>query len=95
MTQVTIEAHPDAAHLTRLGVENWPEWEKETSEFPWQYVENETSYLLEGRAIITPEGGPPIEIGKGNLVTFPSELICVWKIIEPLRKRYRIGSHMR
>lgn len=91
MSQITIEDHPDATRLAKLGVENWPEWEKETSEFPWKYAENETSYILEGRAIITPDGGEPIEIGKGDLVKFPSELSCVWKIIEPIRKRYRMG----
>lgn len=91
MAQITIEDHPDAAHLAKLGVESWPEWEKDASEFPWKYAENETSYILEGRAIITPEGGTPVEINKGDLVRFPSELSCVWKIIEPLRKRYRIG----
>jgi len=32
-----------------------------------------------------------VEIAKGNLVTFPSELICKWKIVEPLRKRYHIS----
>lgn len=91
MSQITIEDHPDATRLAKLGVENWPEWEKETSEFHWKYAENETSYILEGRAIITPDGGTPVEIAKGDLVRFPSELSCVWKIIEPLRKRYRMG----
>lgn len=90
MTQIIVETHPDAARLAELGVGNWPEWEKEASEFPWEYIEEEISYILEGRAIITPEGGDPVEISKGNLVTFPSELICVWKIVEPLRKRFHI-----
>lgn len=90
MTQIIIEAAPDAARLASLGVDHWPEWEKGRSEFPWEYVGDEISYILEGRAIITPEGGAPVEISKGNLVTFPSELICIWKIIEPLRKRYHI-----
>lgn len=91
MSKIIIEAAPDAARLASLGVDHWPEWHKEASEFPWEYFEDETSYILEGRAIVSPEGGSPVEIGKGDLVTFQSELICVWKIIEPLRKRYRIG----
>lgn len=91
MSQITIEAHPDATRLASLGVEAWPEWEKEVSEFPWKYAADETSYILEGRAIVSSEEGAPVEIGKGNLVTFPAGLICVWKIVEPLRKRYRIG----
>ncbi len=40
---------------------------------------------------MTPEGGAPVEIASGDLVTFPSELLCRWKVVEPLRKRYRIG----
>jgi uncharacterized cupin superfamily protein len=91
MTKIIIEAQPDAARLASLGVDHWPEWEKGVSEFPWEYIEDEISYILEGRAIITPEGGSPVEINKGDLVTFPSELICIWKIIEPLRKRYHMA----
>jgi uncharacterized cupin superfamily protein len=91
MTEIIVERAPDAARLASLGVDHWPEWEKGNSEFPWEYFETETSYIVEGRAIITPEGGAPVEIAKGNLVTFPSELICKWKIVEPLRKRYHIS----
>ena len=59
---------------------------------PWKYFEDETSHIIEGRAIATPEGGAPVESSKGNLVTIPSDITCVWNIIEPIRKRYRIGS---
>ncbi len=90
MTKIIIESNPDAARLDKLGIDHWPVWEKGASEFPWEYIEDEISYILEGRAIVTPEGGDPVEIRKGDLVTFPSELICKWKIVEPLRKRYHI-----
>jgi uncharacterized cupin superfamily protein len=69
MTKIIVEANPDAARLASLGVDHWPIWEKEASEFPWEYFEDEISYILEGRAIITPEGGEPVEISKGDLVT--------------------------
>lgn len=91
MTQIVIETNPDAARLASLGVDHWPIWEKEASEFPWEYFEQEISYILEGRAIITPEGGEPVEITKGDLVTMPSELICKWKVVEPIRKRYHMA----
>ena len=91
LTQITVEPHPNAERLASLGVDHWPVWEKEVSEFPWEFIGDETSYILEGRAIITPEGGEPVEISKGNLVTFRSELMCIWKIIEPIRKRYHIS----
>lgn len=88
MSQIVVEKNPNAERLATLGVDHWPEWEKEASEFPWEYFEEEISYILEGRAVITPEGSPPLEIGKGDLVTFPADLMCVWKIVEPIRKRY-------
>lgn len=88
MSEIIVEMNPDAARLAELGVDHWPEWEKEVSEFPWEYIEGETSYILEGRAIIQPEGGEPVLISKGNLVTFPPELICIWKVVEPIRKRF-------
>lgn len=91
MSKILVEASPDAARLAELGVDTWPMWEKENSEFPWEYFEDETSYILEGRAIVTPEGGTPVEITRDNLVTFQSGLICKWKIVEPIRKRYRFG----
>lgn len=91
MAQIIIEKNPDAERLASLGVDHWPVWEKENSEFPWEYFEDEISYILEGRAIITPEGGDPVEIRKGDLVTLPSEMICKWKIVEPIRKRYHMA----
>jgi uncharacterized cupin superfamily protein len=91
MSAIVIETAPDATRLANLGVDRWPEWSSQSTEFPWEYFEQEMSYIVEGRAIVTPEGGAPVEIAKGDLVTFPSELLCKWKVIEPLRKRYRIG----
>lgn len=92
MRKIKVETHPDASRLSKLKVDIWPEWKKGNTEIPWKYIEDETSYILEGRAIITPEGGDPVEISKGNLVTIPCGTTCVMKILEPMRKRYRIGS---
>lgn len=91
MSTIRVEPAPDAARLAELETDTWPLWEKEISEFPWEYFEDETSYILAGRAIVLPEGGAPVEIAAGNLVTFQSGLICRWKIVEPIRKRYRFG----
>ena len=80
---------PSPDRLAALGVDRWPVWETGVAEFPWHYDTTETSYLVAGRVIVTPENGPPVEIGQGDLVTFPAGLSCTWKVVEPVRKHYR------
>jgi uncharacterized protein len=53
MEPISIEHNPTDARLTELGVRSWPIWEKEASEFPWFYDEEETCYLLEGDVVVT------------------------------------------
>ncbi|HOP27526.1 MAG TPA: cupin domain-containing protein [Candidatus Sabulitectum sp.] len=84
---ITVEK-PGEDRLNREGVFGWPVWEKEVSEFPWEYDMLEVCYILQGRAIITPESGPSVEIGPGDLVTFPAGMKCRWRITEPIRKHY-------
>lgn len=86
--QIKLIKNPDTQELKRLGVENWPIWEKEVSSFPWTYAADETCYILEGRVTVTPEGGEPVEIEAGDLVTFPRGMRCRWDIHEPIRKHY-------
>ncbi|MEW6444772.1 MAG: cupin domain-containing protein [Pseudomonadota bacterium] len=87
--RITIR-RPDEAELQRLGIEHWPIWSKGPSIFPWSYDTRETSYIVEGRVIVTPDGGEPLEIGVGDLASFPAGLSCTWDIREPLRKHYHI-----
>lgn len=83
---------PPAEMLSALKVKTWPVWEKEASEFPWTYDAEETCYFLAGRVIVTPENGTPVEMGAGDLVTFPAGMRCFWKVIEPVRKHYRFSE---
>lgn len=91
MTDIKIERNPDENRLQNLGVRNWSIWTKEASEFPWSYDEEETCYFLEGDVVVTPEGGAPVEVGKGDLVTFPKGMSCTWKIRSDVKKHYRFG----
>ncbi len=92
-TQTPIEIHhaPSNDTLRSFGVKNWPVWTKEVSEFPWTYAESETCYFTEGEVVVTPDGGEPIAMGKGDLVTFSSGLSCTWNIRQPVRKHYNFG----
>ena len=71
-------------------VKSWPIWEKEESQFPWSYDEQETCLIIEGKAIVkTPEG--KVEFGAGDFVVFPKGLECDWIIKERIKKYYNFG----
>ncbi|MEI2781005.1 MAG: cupin domain-containing protein [Candidatus Competibacter sp.] len=88
MSKIRVDKNPDAGRLRALDVESWPIWTKEVSEFPWEYDAEETCYVLEGRVTVTPEGGQPVEIGPGDLATFPKGMRCTWRVDAPIRKHY-------
>jgi uncharacterized cupin superfamily protein len=79
---------PDEKLLADQGILHWPIWEKEVSEFPWQYDMEEVCYILQGEATIIPETGSPVTIRAGDLVTFSRGLKCRWRITAPIRKHY-------
>ena len=89
--EIIVEHQPSQEHLEALGVSGWSIWTKEASEFPWTYDEMETCYFLEGDVWVTPAGGQAIQMGKGDLVTFPAGMSCSWKILKAVKKHYRFG----
>ncbi len=89
---VQVEHQPSPERLQQLGVEIWPIWTKEVSEFPWTSEQIETCDLLTGDAIVTPDQGEPVQITSGDLVTFPAEMSCIWKILTDVKKHYYFGK---
>jgi uncharacterized cupin superfamily protein len=89
MSQIKIERDPGQRRLGELGVSDWPIWTKEVSEFPWTYDAQETCYFLEGDVVVVPDGGEPVEMGKGDLVIFPKGMSCTWKVRGDVRKHYQ------
>ena len=88
MPKITIEHKPSEERLKELGVASWEIWVKEISEFPIDFDETETAYILEGEILVTPEGGEPVRILPGDLVVFPAGLNSHWQVIKQLRKHY-------
>ena len=76
------------ADLKKMGVFGWPVWTKEVSRFDWHYDSVEECYLLEGEVTVEVEGGNKASFGKGDFVTFPKGLTCVWNVKKPVRKHY-------
>ncbi len=87
MAEVKIE-QKSKEELDKMGVSSWPIWEKEVSRFNWHYDTDEMCYILEGKVIVETEDGKKYEIKKGDFVTFPSGLSCVWDIKEDIKKHY-------
>jgi uncharacterized cupin superfamily protein len=91
-TGIQLEQNPTPDRLAALGVTTWPIWTKEVSEFPWTYDAAETCYILDGEVTVTPNGGEPVTIRKGDLVTFSAGLSCTWKITQAIRKHYQFDD---
>jgi uncharacterized protein len=89
--EIKIERQPSQERLNQLNVSSWPIWGKDASEFPWTYDEQETCYFLAGDVVVTPDGDEPVEMGKGDLVTFPAGMSCTWTIRKAVRKHYTFG----
>ena len=79
---------PTARELAEA--KSWSIWEKEESEFPWEYDEQETCLIIEGKAVVkTPEGD--VEFGTGDYIVFPKGLGCTWRIDKKIKKYYKFG----
>jgi uncharacterized cupin superfamily protein len=70
--EIKVEHQPSQEHLNNLGVFTWDIWQKEISKFSWTYDSQEICYFLAGDVIVTPDGGQPVKMGQGDLVTFPA-----------------------
>ena len=88
MPEITIEHNVPPAKLDAMSVDSWASWAKEKSTFEWTYDEAEICYIFEGEAVITPQGGEPITISRGDLVQFPAGMSCTWEITEAIEKNY-------
>ena len=92
MDQILVEKNVSSMKMEVMGVFEWAIWEKEISEFPWEYKMTESCYLVEGEAIVTPEGGEPVHIERGDYVIFPKGMKCTWKIIDAVEKHYNLSE---
>lgn len=67
----------------------WPIWEKEISEFPWEYDAKETCLIIEGDVTLTTEEGKEFRFKNGDYVIFPKGMKCNWKINKKVKKYYK------
>jgi uncharacterized cupin superfamily protein len=82
---------PTKEELEKLGVDSWSTWGSDVKKFDWEYDNNETFYVLEGKVKVVTDDGEEVRFGKGDLVTFPKGVRCTWDVREKIKKRYRFG----
>ncbi len=63
-------------------------WECTAGKFRWEYTWDEFVMVLEGDAIITPEGGKPLTLRAGDFGYFPSGLKVEWHVPRYIRKTF-------
>lgn len=90
MYDIQIE-HPSEERLKELGIENWNSWSCEPSTFDWQYQEEEVAYIQEGKVTVK-HGDTDTIVQKGDLVTFPKGMKCVWVVHEPIQKVFKFNE---
>ena len=99
MKEITVESNLSEARLKEMGVAYWPTWEKEVSEFPWEFVTTETALILEGECEMTPiNGGPSTTFKAGDLVVFPLGYKGTWEVkkaLKEMRKREKKSNNKR
>jgi uncharacterized cupin superfamily protein len=58
---------------------------------PWTPEQRETIHVLEGSVRIEFEGGPPVELGPGDLASFPAGLAMTWHVSTPFKELWILG----
>ena len=69
------------------GVLSWPIWSCDVSEFDWEYDQQESCLLLEGKVEVKSEC-ETVRFSAGDFVVFPKGLKCRWKVTIPVKKHY-------
>lgn len=85
---ILVEHSATPMKLEVMGVYDWPIWKKEASTFDWTYDQQETCYIIRGEFSVTPEGGQTQYFKRGDLITFPQGMKCVWEITKDVEKHY-------
>jgi uncharacterized cupin superfamily protein len=65
-------------------------WESTPGKWPVRYSETEFCAILEGKCVLTDEGGKAETFGNGDSFVIPSGFVGTWETVEPVRKLYAI-----
>ena len=83
---ITISQLTDK-QIEEQGVLSWPIWSCDVSEFDWEYDQQESCLLLEGKVEVKSEC-ETVRFSAGDFVVFPKGLKCHWKVTIHVKKHY-------
>ncbi|CAM9356942.1 unnamed protein product, partial [Sphacelaria rigidula] len=83
-----VEKNVNEQRVTALGIRRWNTRDAGSGIFEWVYDTTTTCFLVEGRAVVTPNGGEPELVEAGDLITCGKGLKCTWWIQSPVIKHY-------
>ena len=78
---------PSEKEINTGDIRSWPVWSCDVSEFDWEYDQQESCLLLEGKVEVKSEC-ETVQFSAGDFVVFPKGLKCHWKVTSPVKKHY-------
>ena len=63
-------------------------WEATPGTWHATYTAYEFVHLIEGKIIITPDGGEPVTVSAGDAFVVEANFKGTWEIVEPVRKHF-------
>jgi uncharacterized cupin superfamily protein len=88
LPRILVERDIPPTRQAELGVHGWPVWKDGEGSRVVTLDADEKSYFLAGSATLTPAGGAPVMVNKGDLVTVPAGS-CRWDVHAAVRRHYR------
>jgi len=67
---------------------SWPTWGCDPSEFDWVYTQQETCLIVQGQVTVS-DGENEVSFGPGDMVVFPVDLECTWRVKSAVKKHYK------
>ncbi|HET9068756.1 MAG TPA: cupin domain-containing protein [Amaricoccus sp.] len=53
---------------------------------------HEFVHMIEGKLVITPEGGAPVTLSEGDAFMVEPGFVGTWEVVEPVRKHFVLAS---
>ncbi len=88
--EIAVEHNPSPDKLEVMGVFDWAISEQEAGAFSRTYERKELCYILEGSCSITPTGCSTQHFKKGDLISLPKDLECLWIVTKPVKMHCHI-----